>query len=383
MREGTKRWRHEESFGPSEPHRGALRIAKVRYAKLETIGDGGAREGIWRQARGAAAANINVGGDDPCRHFRREVHPNDGFVYWQAPIMADCVPVKLIVIGQELQHAIRFVADDEAMVAGRDRRPGRDAQLVVSRIAALFVGNGRAVFAHFQNLDANARVFCVWADEAPVPTRFGIDGQVADHSVAEVIAHAVRYKLLAYFQGGVLVQRDIGGEREDAVQLHPDAAVPRLARPRLLRGCAPDGARRSDRRPQAEINEPAADCQPENELHQAFDGARHWNSFRLTKRRFSARKSWASGALATKVMAFFGSTTPVLGHHILSAHGAAECQMRPQSGVSRNNAPRTPMRQRLRGGQPGLQSRCPRARCPNGARRESKGGIDEIDPRDA
>ena len=143
----------------------------------------------------------------------------DGLVHGQAPIVAHRVPVKLIVIGQELRHAIGFVADYEAMVAGRERRPRREPQLRIAGIAALLVGDRRAILGGFQDLDANAGVFLVCADQTPVPARFGIDGQLADHSVAEVIAFAAHDKLFADFEGGVFAQRGVALERDDALAL--------------------------------------------------------------------------------------------------------------------------------------------------------------------
>src|SRR5260370_38740453 len=89
----------------------------------------------------------------------------------------------------------------------------------VPRVAALLVGDGRAVFADFQNLDADASVFGPSADQLPVPARFGIDGQLADHSVAEVVAFAVHQELLADFEEAVFVQSDVAREGDDALAL--------------------------------------------------------------------------------------------------------------------------------------------------------------------
>src|SRR5205807_67476 len=167
----------------------------------------------------AAPARVGFGAHYVCRHLRRQVHAHDRLVHRQSPIVAKRVPVELVVIGQELGHAIRFVAHYKAMIAGREWRPRHDAQLLVARIAALLVGDGSAILADFQYFYANAGVFGPFADEAPVPTRLGVDGKVADHSVAEVVAFAVHCELLPHIERSVFAQRDVARERNDELPL--------------------------------------------------------------------------------------------------------------------------------------------------------------------
>ena len=194
-------------------------------------GSGGALDGGYGAALrgGAAVACVGVGGDHVRGKFCWQMQAHDGFIDGHAPVVAHRVPVKLIVIGEELRDAIGFVADDEAMIAGRERHERlADAQLLVGGVTALLVGDGRAILGDFQNFDANAGVLGVGADEALVPARFGIDGQIADHSVAKGVADAVYDELFAHFERGVGAQGDVGGEREDAVKIHAAGLSPGL-----------------------------------------------------------------------------------------------------------------------------------------------------------
>ena len=134
MRQRSQRRGREECLRPTERYAQALRRAEVRHAKLEAVSNSIALDLRSAEAPGgrATAARVSFGGDHFRRQFRRQVHAQDGLVHRKAPIMPDRVPVELIVIGQELQHAIGFVADGEAMIAGRERLIRRDAQLFVS-----------------------------------------------------------------------------------------------------------------------------------------------------------------------------------------------------------------------------------------------------------
>lgn len=280
MRQRSQHRRHQEPFGPGEPDAGALSGAEVRCTKLEAVSERGAldlRRGLSARpcGGGAAPAHEGVRGNHARGNLGRQVHADDGFVHRQAPIVAYGVPVELVVIGEELRHAIGFVTYDEAMIAGRERRPGREAQLRVTRGVSLLIRDRRAVFGGFQNLHANAGVCCVWTDEAAVPARFGIDGEFADHAVAEVIAFAMGNELLAHFERGVLAQRNVDGERKDAVRLCARAAAPGRVRARRFGRGAPDSARLAKHRRHPRVHEGSHDGESEDELQKTFEGLWH------------------------------------------------------------------------------------------------------------
>ena len=130
-----------------------MRRGEVRNAKLEAVGDGGALDGGYGAVLrgGAAVACVGVCGDHICGKLCWQMQTHDGYIDGHAPVVADGVPVKLIVIGEELHHAIGFVADDEAMIAQRQRHERlADAQLLVGGVTALLAGDGRAILGDFQ-----------------------------------------------------------------------------------------------------------------------------------------------------------------------------------------------------------------------------------------